>query len=143
MSWIGGILIGLFFSAQINNWLSRWIDWPDVLPVLSFVGSAFVFRFGLIQLANFLRAGVSVLLLGWADRVGGLVLGFLKGVVLAWVVLVMGVAHGEALKKGIKHSFVAPQILSVTKAANRWLPKDLHEKFEEQIEKLWKKTIET
>jgi len=143
LSWIGGIFIGLFFSAQISNWLSRWLDWPDALPVLSFVGSVFVFRFVLIQVAGVLRAGVGVLLLGWIDRFGGLVLGFLKGSVLAWVILVMGVSYVEVLKEGVKQSVIAPHILSLAEIANRCLPKDLQEKFEEQMGKLLKKTIET
>ena len=144
LGWIGGIVIGFFFSDQITKWLSGFLDIPDVLPVLSFVGVAVAFRFALLRIAHLIRTGLDIVQLGWADRLGGLALGLIKGIVIIWAILVLGVSYVEPLKDGVKQSKVAPHILSLSERANRWLPENLREKFEDHMDdlkKLWEKTM--
>jgi membrane protein required for colicin V production len=103
--------------------------------VLSFVGGSaaarvvsFLVLFGSVvllgQLMAFLLRGlVSLLLLGWADRLLGMALGFFKAFLLMEVLLVLVITYPQlGLDRAVHNSLLGPQLMKAAGLAIHLLP---------------------
>ena len=116
------LLLGLYFAFQYMGELSGIIisifsDIPAwLLPPLSF---AIIFSGLLILgriLSNILTKILSWVMLGWANRIGGALIGLFKGLILASIfALILGffATPISALNKAINNSYIYPIVLNV------------------------------
>ena len=116
------LLLGLYFAFQymgelsgiINSIFSQIPAW--LLPPLSF---AIIFSGLLILgriLSNLLTKILSWVMLGWANRIGGALIGLFKGLILASIFsLILGffATPISALNKAINDSYIYPIVLNV------------------------------
>ncbi|HAE87670.1 TPA: hypothetical protein DCG86_06575 [Candidatus Marinimicrobia bacterium] len=82
-----GIIIGSNYSVSVGNALFGRFDWNPTLTmaigfVVLFLGVVIVAQI----LANLIRAAMNLVLLGWVDKLGGIVLGALKSVIILSVI---------------------------------------------------------
>jgi len=76
-----GIGVGIVFASRFNgevaDLLSRWIESPDTAKWTAYAIIFVVVMVAAMIVAGFARKILSLLLLGWADRLAGLALGIL------------------------------------------------------------------
>jgi membrane protein required for colicin V production len=87
-----------------------------------------VYLLGLIT-AYTLKKGASLLMLGWADRVGGAFFGFVKGLVLVEVLLLVFAAYpGLGLDSAVDGSTLAPFFVDDVDVVLNLLPPDFDQR---------------
>jgi membrane protein required for colicin V production len=87
-----------------------------------------VYLLGLIT-AYILKKGASLLMLGWADRVGGAFFGFVKGLVLVEVLLLVFAAYpGLGLDSAVDGSTLAPFFVDDVDVVLNLLPPDFDQR---------------
>jgi membrane protein required for colicin V production len=97
-----GLVLAAFFAGRVAVWVDPVLNNPDVPPHPPVNGAAaFVIAFLIIYVAVEFAAGLlrwlaRLLFLGWLDRVGGAILGFIRGVVLSMVLVVALELFGKA-----------------------------------------------
>jgi len=98
---LAGIIVGVLLASNFyENFAGvfTFIDNPDVANIVAFI-IILALVFIIFQvIAFFLRATIKALLLGWVDRVGGAVFGFVMGAILISAMLATVVQFfGEGL----------------------------------------------
>jgi membrane protein required for colicin V production len=97
-----GLVLAAFFAGRVAAWVDPVLKNPHVPPHPPVNGAtAFVIAFLMIYIAVEFAAGLlrwlaRMLLLGWVDRLGGAILGFIRGVILAMVLVVGLELFGKA-----------------------------------------------
>jgi membrane protein required for colicin V production len=107
-----GIIIAGFFYDDLAADVLVFMDDEDAAEAISFlilVGA--VYLFGQI-VAIMLSKTASLLMLGWADHAGGAAFGFLKGLIVVQILLIIFAAYPSLKLDGaIANSEVAPYFL--------------------------------
>jgi membrane protein required for colicin V production len=88
---IGGLILGVLVAGRYYSALGEklvFISDGDVAKIVAFLVIFFAIALAAHLLARLLRGLASLLLLGWADRVGGALFGFGKGFILVEVALI-------------------------------------------------------
>lgn len=96
---------------------SRW------LTVIAYLSVFLLVWAGIFLVARHLRRAARILRLGWLDRGGGLVIGFLQGVLLAE--LLVGIAArvpDGAVHRAVRHAALAPAFGNVLPYIHHLLP---------------------
>lgn len=93
------VIIGIIIAGQLYDNLTTdvlvFMDDRDVADAISFlVLFGAVYLFGQI-LAYTLKTGASLLMLGWANHIGGAFFGLLKGLIVVEVLLIVFAAYPE------------------------------------------------
>jgi len=93
------VIVGIVVAGQLYDNLTQdllvFMDDSDAADAVSFlVLFGAVYLFGQI-LAYTLKAGASLLMLGWANHVGGAVFGLLKGLIVVEALLIVFAAYPE------------------------------------------------
>ncbi|MCX7025572.1 MAG: CvpA family protein [Spirochaetes bacterium] len=101
---LAGGLAGIVFYRQAGELIGRISGLTDFLEIAGFA-AAFVIAFVVVKLIETaMRASVEALRLGWADRLLGLVLGTVEGLIIVCLVLILlarqPVFHLEPLLEG-------------------------------------------
>jgi membrane protein required for colicin V production len=107
---VGVVVAGLFYDDLARDVLV-FIDNKDTASIV-----AFLVLLGAIYLAGqliaiMLKQVAAVLLLGWADRLGGALFGLLKGLVMVEVLLIAFVTFDVGLDDAIEDSGLASVFL--------------------------------
>jgi membrane protein required for colicin V production len=95
-------------------------------------------------LAWFLRKVLQAAFLGWADRLGGAVAGFVAAALASAFVLYPVVAYSNEGERLLARSKLAPYVAVVTDFVNLGAPKDLARRYEKQMDslrKLWRQHV--
>lgn len=83
---LAGFILGIYLAGQYYpegaEYLQPYINTPNLANVLSFVGILLTVWIAVSLLSMVLRRVARLLFLGWADHLGGMVFGFLKGTVI-------------------------------------------------------------
>lgn len=126
---IAGIVIAGVLYDNLAADVLVFIDNRDVGLAASFlILFASVYLFGLIT-AYTLKRGASLLMLGWADHVGGAFFGFVKGLVLVEVLLLVFVAYpGLGLDTAVDGSTLAPFFVDDVDVVLNLLPGDFDQR---------------
>ncbi len=83
-----GIYAAVHFSIFLNDILAERFDpSPNTLPILSFIVTFFLVVIGVILVARLTEKFADVIGLGFLNRLGGAILGLIKGVILASIVI--------------------------------------------------------
>lgn len=120
---VGIVVAGLFYDDLARDVLV-FIDNKDTASIV-----AFLVLLGAIYLAGqliaiMLKQVVAVLLLGWADRLGGALFGLLKGLVVVEVLLIAFVTFDVGLDDAIEDSGLASVFLDAASVLLIILPDD-------------------
>ena len=107
---VGIVVAGLFYDDLARDALV-FIDNKDIADIV-----AFLVLLGAIYLAGqliaiMLKQVTTILLLGWADRLGGALFGLLKGLVVVEVLLIAFVTFDVGLDDAIEDSGLASVFL--------------------------------
>jgi len=110
------VICGIVIAGALYDNLAR-----DVLPFLDDEDAAraisFLILFGSLYLfgqivAYILKRGASLLMLGWADHIGGGLFGLLKGLIVVQVLLILFAAYPSlGLEEAIDNSEIGPRFL--------------------------------
>ncbi len=120
---VGIVVAGLFYNDLARDVLV-FIDNKDTASIV-----AFLVLLGAIYLAGqliaiMLKQVAAVLLLGWADRLGGALFGLLKGLVVVEVLLIAFVTFDVGLDDAIEDSGLASVFLDAASVLLIILPDD-------------------
>jgi membrane protein required for colicin V production len=118
---VGVVVAGLFYDDLARDVLV-FIDNKDTASIV-----AFLVLLGAIYLAGqliaiMLKQVAAVLLLGWADRLGGALFGLLKGLVVVEVLLIAFVTFDVGLDGAIEDSGLASVFLDAAPVLLNILP---------------------
>lgn len=89
---LGGIMLGVFLAGQhyepVADWLSSWLENEDQSKLLAFAIIFIGVLAGTALIASIINKILSLLLLGWIDRLGGALFGLSIGSLIAATLLV-------------------------------------------------------
>jgi membrane protein required for colicin V production len=129
----GTVIAGLLYDNMAADVLV-FFDNKDVALAVSFlILFAAVYLFGMI-VAYIIKKGASLLMLGWADHVGGAFFGFVKGLVLVEVLLLLFVAYpGLGLENAVDGSTLAPFFVDDVDFVLNLLPGDFDQRVDTHL----------
>lgn len=107
-----GIILGVFLAGQFYDTVAGWLGFISNADVANVVGFFIVFLVVIIIaniLGNLLKNVLSMTLLGWVDRLGGAVFGFLLGAIALSTILALWVKFFGS--DAIAESFLASALL--------------------------------
>jgi len=151
VGWIVGLAAALKLSASVANYLREQAHWDSKwLPILSFlavfIAVALLIRWG----AAIIQKGVELAMLGWLNKIGGVVLYAVLYILLFSVVLFYGtqmhLVTEDAIKGSRTYAFIQPWGPVVIDGIGKFLPflkdvfHDLETFFEHVGEKVNKAT---
>ena len=124
VSAVGGIVVAGLFYDDLARDVLVFIDNKDIANIV-----AFLVLLGAIYLAGqliaiMLKQVTTILLLGWADRLGGALFGLLKGLVVVEVLLIAFVTFDVGLDDAIEDSGLASVFLDAASVLLIILPDD-------------------
>ncbi|MFC1857792.1 CvpA family protein [Thermodesulfobacteriota bacterium] len=142
LSSIIGVFAGFYFAytyyPEVAKLLSRWISNEGYLNILSFliVFCGLVLIIGILGIV--IRYLLKITFLGWVDRICGAGFGFMKGILIVSVLLVVFTAF---LPKGVpilKNSLLSPYVTIISEKMAKVVPKDMKHEFSSKLDKLKK-----
>jgi membrane protein required for colicin V production len=80
------VFAGIFYDS-VAGWLSGWLDSQSQANIVGFIIIFTLVLLASMSVAFLLRSFLSLLLLGWLDKLGGFVFGLLIGAVFSSVLL--------------------------------------------------------
>jgi membrane protein required for colicin V production len=93
------------------------------LTVIAYLLVAVVVWTAIILVARKVRFVARLLFLGWLDRLGGAVFGFLQALILIELLLYFGRnLHNQALHHAVKHSLLGPAFAQAFPYISHWFP---------------------
>ena len=127
VGWIAGLLLASWYYARVAGWLGRWVTSVTVADVLSFVIILVVVKVLFSLMGRVLHKTVDAVGLGFMDRMGGAIFGFLRGCVMGTAVM-MCVAAFLPDAGFVKQSKLASYFLVGAHAVSFVVPSDLKQK---------------
>ncbi|MFH0775970.1 MAG: CvpA family protein [bacterium] len=112
---LGAVVCGVLGASRLypkfTPYVTKYISNPVLANLLSFV-IIFVVIAGVLMLISIILCKIwKILLLGWADRVGGALFGFIRGVVLIGVICaLLSIFPLEKTKEMMKNSNLLPSL---------------------------------
>ena len=143
---IVGVFVGFFaaftFYPEVGDWLSGFFNNKSYLNIFSFL-IIFTFMFLAVGFVGvILKNLLKGFAFGWADRILGGTLGFVKAVLIVSVLLVSLTAFLPKKSPVIKDSFLAPHLSTLSEKMVGVVPEEMKKKFGDNIKELkdtWKK----
>lgn len=147
ISSIVGVIAGFYgayaYYPQIARWLAKWIADTGYCNILAFM-IIFCGVFVVISILGvIIRYLINKVFSGWPDRIGGVLLGFLKGCL---IVAVLFIALTAFLPKGasfLQRSRLSPYVAKYAEVMAGLITKDMKDDFREKYEELktgWRST---
>ncbi len=129
-SWIGlfiGFIAAMKFSPRGIAYLQETFSWNHRwVPIIAFLGIFGIFYGIAMLLGRVLKTIVEGIFMGWADKLGGAVLGVLMQVTfvsfLFWIVNKTGVLSEETRSASKTYSFVEPVAPAIIQGSSAILP---------------------
>jgi len=118
------ILAGQFYDS-VASWLSHWLHSPAQAKLLGFAIIFILVVAAAMVVASIARKLLTLLLLGWVDKIGGLVFGLLTGALVAGALLsLMLNFFGSRVEATITDSALATFLVDKFPLALYFLPGD-------------------
>lgn len=140
---LGGFYAAYSYYMVLAGPLSRWISNSAYLNILSFL----IIFVGILIIIGILGVIIKYLLniafLGWVDRICGAGFGFIKGILIASVLLITLTSFLPKNTPVVKNSFLAPHVTMISEKMAKVVSKDMKRKFVAKItalKKTWQKT---
>jgi len=123
---VGVVVAGLFYDEMARDVLV-FIDDEKAARVIGFLVLLGAIYLAGQLIAIMLKQVAAVLLLGWADRLGGALFGLLKGLVVVEVLLILFVTYPQlGLDDAIEDSSLASVFLDAASVLLIFLPDEFH-----------------
>ncbi|KPJ61263.1 MAG: hypothetical protein AMJ46_02910 [Latescibacteria bacterium DG_63] len=134
---IFGIIIAFRYHDILARYLSKWIQHPVALMILSFVFILVVvlLLFKLIGLAA--RVAISAVSVGWLDRLAGGVFGLVKAIIIVAVLFGLFILCSDRPTKPVAESILAPAVMEVSYVVARFLPSELRDRYDRNEQEIW------
>ena len=132
---VAGIVVAGLLHDDLANEVLVFIDSEDVR-----LAAAFIVLFGAVDMigqiaAYMLKKGISLLMLGWIDRIGGGFFGLIKGLLIVEVILLVLAAYpGLGLDDAVDGSAIAPVFVEDVDWALALLPGDFESRIDAFLE---------
>jgi len=121
---LGVVLAGHFYGS-VADWLSHWFHSPSQANIAGFAIIFIVVVIVSLIIASLLSKFLSLLLLGWVDKLGGAVLGFVIGGLVCGAILTLITKYNFAGIEGtIRNSSLASFFVAHFNMALPLLPKE-------------------
>jgi membrane protein required for colicin V production len=140
ISSIVGVLAGFYgayaYYPRIAGWLTRWISDAGYCNILAFMVIFCGVFIGVSILGIIIRYIINKASSGWADRIGGVFLGVLKGCLVAAVLFLALTAF---LPKGtpiLQKSRLSPYVARVADVMAKVISNDMKNQFKEKYKEL-------
>lgn len=133
---IFAIIIAFRYHDILARYLSRWIEHPVGLMILSFILIlvVIVLLFKLIGLAA--RAAISAISIGWLDRLAGGAFGLVKAIIIVAVLFGLFILFTDKPSKPVTESTLAPAVMEVSYVIARFLPSELRDTYDRNEEEI-------
>jgi len=142
---IVGVFVGFFvaynFYPVVAVLISRFFTNKAYLNIVSFCLTFTVLFLAVGLVGVILKHLFKAVALGWLDRALGATFGFVKAVLIVSVLLVPLTTYLPQKSPVIKDSFLAPYATTISQVLVTVVPKEMKEKFHENIDALretWK-----
>ena len=117
LSAIVGLILGIYIAAfrypLLEKYIIKVITNPSVAKVVSFI-ILFIIVFFLVFLLGILfQKAVKLILLGWLDKLLGGIFGIAKGMIMAWLLLMLITAVYPKSVYSIQKSTLAPKLFDL------------------------------
>jgi len=143
---IVGVFVGFYaaytYYPVVGNWFCRLITNESYLNIVSFFITFTILFLAFGFLGVVLRYLLKAVALGWADRILGCTFGFVKAVLIVSVLLLALTTFLPQKSPVIKDSLLAPHVSTLSEKMVAVVPKEMKEKFGDNINALkeaWKK----
>lgn len=133
---LAGVVLGYYISLRLYVPVAKLL--PENIAPGTAKAISFLLIFVICIIVSFiLGAIVGKLLkiagLGWANRLGGGAIGFLKGFVIIAIVVTVLIAFLPANSAFLDNSVTLPYVLSGIRVAGNIMPRDIQEKYHRKI----------
>lgn len=91
ISIILGVWLAFKFSSLVSGWMAGWFDGasPAILNIIAFAVILIAVIFGLFAIGKVIEASIKIIMLGWLNRILGLVFAILKCALILGLVIIM------------------------------------------------------
>ena len=99
ISIILGVWLSFRFSSMLGKWLAQWFGGvsSEILDIASFTVILIVVIFALFALGKIIEASIKIVMLGWLNRLLGLLFSLLKCTLIVGLVIIMFSSLNSAL----------------------------------------------
>ena len=132
---IGGFILAILYYPGIGHWFQ---DLTSSIAVANLIGFLIIFLGCLIvgAIAAFIiNRLVKAASLQWMDRLLGALFGFIRGWLIASI-LVLALVAFPVREKVVARSYLAPYLLAGARAVALLVPKEMKDKFNEEYKKV-------
>lgn len=134
------LVIGLVGSSRLYGMLSPVLKdfglTDQISNVLSFLVLFLAIFVAIVLIGKLIHRFVHAILLGWVNRLGGAGFGFLRGVVVSSIIVIVLTITLSEKAQILAQSRITPHIMSISKVLVSLVPEDLQRRFMEQERKL-------
>jgi membrane protein required for colicin V production len=140
VSSILAIIIGWIAASKFYVKLSPFLKnlglHEQLSNVLSFIIIFLAIFIALIFIAKLIHRLIHAILLGGLNRLGGMGFGFIKGVIISSIIIIVLTMALPENTRILTHSKLSPHMMRISKALVSLVPQDLKNRFMEQEKKL-------
>ncbi|WP_291322118.1 CvpA family protein [Desulfonatronospira sp.] len=130
---IAGFLAANRFYMDVYPWLYDILENQTWAQIISYL-SIFLATMAVVALlAFFLRRLLRLVMLGWLDRLGGGLLGFVKAGLICSIALLLLTVFLPSEHSLIVESMIAPYLIALSDSLASYLPQDLKEGFSHKV----------
>jgi membrane protein required for colicin V production len=118
-----GLVVAQLEYAIVRNLLELVLPKSGWVTAISYLIVFLLVWMAIVAIARKVRTVIRLFLLGWADRLGGAVLGLFPGALMVELLLYLGQRVPDAgLHRAIKHSTLAPSFMSIIPYVHQLFP---------------------
>jgi membrane protein required for colicin V production len=139
------LIIGLVGASRLYDGASLLFKnlgiGEQVAKILSFAILFIIIFIALVLIGKLLHKFIHAIFLGWLNRLGGIGFGFLRGIIVSGIIiLILAITLSEKAPI-LTESKLTPHVMDISKVLLSLVPEDLQRRFMEQEKKLrefWK-----
>ena len=136
VSMVAASLCSILFYRPVGDLIDKFINNNIISVVLAYILIFLAVSIGCNILAKGLKKVLKIAHLGWADMIGGLLIGLIIGVFLNSVLIILLTVFSSKQNQVINESMLAPHILKISQKTISLLPSDLKETFQKKVKEI-------
>jgi len=141
---LGGVVVGYIAAAKLYEPVAGLISSKDssLAQIASFILIFILGKLGVSFAGWFARNLFKDITLTWINRMGGALLGMLKGFIIVMIIILTVLAFLPSDMSLIKDSVTLPYMASLPKITSGLIPESIRNKYNDKVEKLnsrWEK----
>lgn len=139
------VIVGLILASRLCMGASALLInlglGEQAAQILSFFILFIIIFIAIVLVGRLIHKFVHAIFLGWLNRLGGAGFGFIRGVIVSSIIIIITITLSEKAPI-LTQSKLTPHIMSISKVLLSLVPEDLQNRFMEQEKKLrefWEK----